>query len=84
MRLLGTEAFPTTDAVEAYVVRSVWRPSVSLDSVAERQLESGRWVRMSDRKTSDGGVVGIRTDITDLKTREAELEKQTRITALSQ
>ena len=81
MRLLGTDVFPTTDAVEAYVKKRMeaYRQSGSVD---ERQIESGRWIRMSDQKTSDGGVVGIRTDITDLKMREAELEKQTRITAL--
>jgi signal transduction histidine kinase/CheY-like chemotaxis protein/HPt (histidine-containing phosphotransfer) domain-containing protein len=27
----------------------------------------GRWIRMSDRRTSDGGIVSLRTDITALK-----------------
>ena len=81
MRMLGTEAFPTTEDVEAYVVKRM-EAFRQLDTIAERQLESGRWVRISDRKTSDGGIVGIRTDITDLKTRESELKKQTKITAL--
>jgi signal transduction histidine kinase/CheY-like chemotaxis protein/HAMP domain-containing protein len=35
----------------------------------------GRWVRVSERLTSDGGVVATYTDITELKQREAELDK---------
>ena len=36
------------------------------------QLADGRWVRLHDRKTDDGGIVSIRSDITDLKTQESE------------
>jgi two-component system NtrC family sensor kinase len=35
--------------------------------------QNGRWVRAIDRKTSDGGTVSIRVDITDIKHREAIL-----------
>ena len=44
-------------------------------------LANGRWVQVSERKTSDGRTIGVRTDITDLKKREseqAELESQLR------
>ncbi len=34
----------------------------------------GRWLRMLDRETPDGGRVGLRVDITALKEHEAELE----------
>ncbi|MER8400006.1 response regulator [Mesorhizobium sp. M1348] len=34
-----------------------------------------RWVRVSKRKTPDGGTVAIYTDITELKQREVELER---------
>lgn len=33
----------------------------------ERFLPGGRWVQITERRTPDGGTVGIRTDITDLK-----------------
>lgn len=40
----------------------------------EEHLNDGRWLRVSERRTSDGGHVGIRTDITEIKAREAQLE----------
>jgi signal transduction histidine kinase len=39
----------------------------------EVQLTDGRWLRMEERRTCDGGTVGLRTDITDLKARALEL-----------
>ncbi|NEX93220.1 ATP-binding protein [Caulobacter sp. 17J65-9] len=37
------------------------------DSTEEQQLADGRWLRVEDRRTADGGVVTIGVDITDLK-----------------
>ena len=34
-----------------------------------------RWVRMTERRTHDGGTVAVFADITDLKMREADLER---------
>ncbi len=39
----------------------------------EQRLSGDRWTMVSDRPTRDGGFVGLRTDITELKRREAEL-----------
>ena len=39
----------------------------------EAQLGDGRWMQVSDRKTSDGSTVGILTDITERKHREQAL-----------
>ena len=36
-------------------------------------MNDGRWVRVHERRTSDGGIVGTRSDITELKEREAEI-----------
>jgi diguanylate cyclase (GGDEF)-like protein/PAS domain S-box-containing protein len=36
----------------------------------EQHLAGDRWVRIEERRTADGGSVGIRIDITDLKLRE--------------
>ena len=41
----------------------------------EQQLADGRWVLSSERKTSAGGTVGIRTDITERKRAEEALHK---------
>lgn len=40
-------------------------------SAHEQRLPGNRWIRVDERRTSDGGSVGIRVDITDLKQREA-------------
>ncbi|HEY0836194.1 MAG TPA: ATP-binding protein [Azospirillum sp.] len=40
----------------------------------EQRLADGRWIRVEERRTRDGSTVGVRTDITDLKEREAELK----------
>jgi diguanylate cyclase (GGDEF)-like protein len=39
----------------------------------ERLLPDGRWLLISERRTADGGSVGIRTDVTALKAALAEL-----------
>jgi PAS domain S-box-containing protein len=44
----------------------------SLASI-EYELSDGRWIRATDRLTADGSIVGIRTDITELKHREHAL-----------
>ena len=40
-------------------------------SSLEQELPGGRWVRVEERRTADGGHVGVRIDITELKKREA-------------
>ena len=40
----------------------------------EQALGDGRWLMVSDRLTSNGGRVGIRTDITEFKRHVADLE----------
>ncbi|WP_035701174.1 EAL domain-containing protein [Bradyrhizobium genomosp. I (2014)] len=37
----------------------------------EQHLAGDRWIRVEERRTSDGGSIGVRIDITDLKRREA-------------
>ncbi|PKU25800.1 PAS domain S-box protein [Telmatospirillum siberiense] len=37
-------------------------------------MSNGRWIQNREYRTSDGGTIGVRTDITDLKRREEELE----------
>ncbi|WP_417683730.1 PAS domain S-box protein [Roseibium sp.] len=41
----------------------------------EQQLDDGRWIRVIERRTSEGGLVGFRVDITELKRREQEIKR---------
>jgi len=43
-------------------------------STTEQQLADGRWILVSEQRTSEGGVVGIRADITDRKHAELRLK----------
>jgi signal transduction histidine kinase/CheY-like chemotaxis protein len=44
-------------------------------SVAEHSYRNDLWVRVTQRKTHDGGTVFVYTDITELKRRQIELEQ---------
>lgn len=44
-------------------------------SQEEQQLRDGQWLRYDDRRMPDGGAIGIRIDITELKRREEWLRQ---------
>ncbi len=44
------------------------------DASWETRMVDGRWLLVSERRTNDGGTVGIYTDITAIKEREQDLE----------
>jgi signal transduction histidine kinase len=46
------------------------------DADIVRRYDDGRWGRIIERRTSDGGIIGIRVDITELKTSEEALARQ--------
>jgi PAS domain S-box-containing protein len=49
-----------------------------------QELDDGRWVMVSERRTEDGGTVGVYSDITELKQREQDLTaKSAALAALS-
>jgi two-component system cell cycle sensor histidine kinase PleC len=48
-------------------------PNVPGAQTFEVQLEDGRWLHISERRTKDGGYVSVGTDITALKTHEERL-----------
>lgn len=68
----GQYADAKTDP-EAFV-RDRLRRRKELGDAFEQRLGDGRWLMISDRRTREGGLVGIRTDITEIKRREQELE----------
>ncbi|UUX47983.1 response regulator [Nisaea acidiphila] len=44
----------------------------------EQELPDGRWVRIQDSKTPDGGFLSFRVDVTELKQRQEEAEAASR------
>jgi two-component system, sensor histidine kinase len=60
---------------EAWFLRTMaWHRSAGQPMV--RQLADGRWIRRTEHRTSDGGIAGLRTDITDFKQVEVVLEQR--------
>lgn len=41
----------------------------------EQELDGGRWLLVNERRTKDGGIAGVRTDITAMKQAEARLKQ---------
>ena len=44
-------------------------------NIIEHKVESGRWLRIAESRTSSGGIVGFRIDITELKEQQEKLEE---------
>jgi two-component system cell cycle sensor histidine kinase PleC len=62
------------------IVNSV-RPDGRVEDGArsfEAQIEDGRWLRINERRTKDGGFVSVGTDITSLKRQEERLMESER------
>jgi adenylate cyclase len=58
---------------EAWVAERLSRRKTA-NSAHIQHRSDGRWVRVSERRTANGGVVATYADITELKQREAELD----------
>jgi len=50
----------------------------------EQRLGDGRWLQVEERRTSDGGTVGIRIDVTEARQREASERDRAKLAALGQ
>jgi signal transduction histidine kinase len=48
----------------------------------EQRLTNGRWLQVAERRTSDGGTVGILVDVTAARQREAIEREREKLTAL--
>jgi diguanylate cyclase (GGDEF)-like protein/PAS domain S-box-containing protein len=55
---------------EAWLAERLARHALP-ENVQEQELPGNRWIKIMERRTANGGSVGIRIDITDLKRREA-------------
>jgi signal transduction histidine kinase len=57
----------------------------SVNSIhVEQRLSNGRWMQVDERRTSDGGTVGIRVDVTEARQREAAERDREKLAALGQ
>jgi signal transduction histidine kinase/DNA-binding response OmpR family regulator len=68
------------DDLEAFV-REVTRWHHADEPPFERELPDGRWILVAETKVPGGGIVGIRTDITEIKRAMAELARTRDIAA---
>lgn len=64
------------DRTEEWVAERLERHRV-LSEPHVQQRGEGRWILVSEHRTSDGGTVAIYSDITDIKHRELELAEKT-------
>ena len=53
--------------------------SACTDSFAEERNRDGRWLRFEERRTRDGGLITVATDVTDLKAALARTERADRV-----
>ena len=44
----------------------------------EQKLSDGRWILIEERRTADGGLIGLRVDITEMKQTAEQLERAVR------
>jgi two-component system cell cycle sensor histidine kinase PleC len=73
---VGASYEAVVEAGRKPVVRSkaiTGAPNIPGARTFEAQLEDGRWLHISERRTKDGGYVSVGTDITALKTHEEKL-----------
>ena len=69
----GTGIIPAaSDKGDAWVAERLDRHR-NPEGAFEQQRSRGIWLKISERRTADGGIVGVFTDITELKDRELQL-----------
>lgn len=61
--------------------RAVGRNAVSTE---QHQSADGRWVEVRERRTREGGIVGLRIDVTDSRRRAAAEREQDKLASLGQ
>jgi signal transduction histidine kinase/NO-binding membrane sensor protein with MHYT domain/ActR/RegA family two-component response regulator len=64
---LAAGIHPESHGREADWIEERMKARASLSETVEQQLSDGRWLRVQDRATAEGGIVTLVNDITDLK-----------------
>lgn len=74
------EVFDTEDVpFEQWIERRMVHHRAASGQPFVVRLKTGKWILHREFRMADGGVVGLRTDITELKLREQELESLRRL-----
>jgi len=68
----------TKEEQEAWVAERLQKHSNPSGDTLEQQLSDGRWLRISEEKTSNGGTVGFRVDVSELVNQKEKLEEDER------
>ncbi|WP_374600025.1 response regulator [Brevundimonas sp.] len=64
---LAAGIHPESRGREEAWIEERMKARASLSETVEQQLSDGRWLRVQDRATAEGGIVTLVNDITDLK-----------------
>ena len=68
--------FPAAgDDEDEWVAYRLSRRQVMEEQKVELLQNTGTWLQISERRTRDGGIAAVYTDVTDLKNREEELQR---------
>ncbi|WP_311030868.1 PAS-domain containing protein [Mesorhizobium koreense] len=73
----GMVEIGTTD-IDAYVAEAMKRRKEGPSAEMMLHFSDGRWVMRREVRTPEGGIMGIRTDVTEMKKREEELAEASR------
>jgi signal transduction histidine kinase/ActR/RegA family two-component response regulator len=63
------------DQVEAWIQNAL-QSHRAPSAIFESKISDGRYLKISERRTGDGRIVGVHTDVTELKRREIELTQK--------
>ncbi|MDN5927781.1 MAG: PAS-domain containing protein [Hyphomicrobiales bacterium] len=67
-----------TADIDAYVAEAMKRRKEGPSAEMMLHFSDGRWVMRREVRTPEGGIMGIRTDVTEMKKREEELAEASR------
>jgi len=71
--------FPKSDGDVAGYLAAIAEKRLKACGESREQFIEGTWLQITDHRTRDGGIVSIYTDVTELKTKQLEIEKQSTI-----
>ncbi len=67
--------YPEAQGQEEKWLAERLRAHKSANSVVEQQLDDGRWLKIAESRTPEGGIVGFRVDITELRNAKETAER---------
>ncbi len=86
VRMMVMSSGPTLDKreVETLVAERLVRHRTVEGNHEVQRVANGRWLEVHERRTSDGGTVGIQVDVTEARQRETAERDRERLAALGQ